>query len=135
MDRFLDIAKALADQTRCRIVMMLDAAGEPLCLCQIIDVLGLAPSTVSQHLSMLTRAGLVERRKDGRWHFFTLNDAASADARQALQWVRASLAGDATVAADIAKWRGSCDKDRSELAACYRLEAKETERELLRIES
>jgi len=135
VERFIDIAKALGDQTRVRILMMLDA-GEELCLCQIIDVLGLAPSTVSQHLSMLQRAGLVERRKEGRWHFFRpCRRGAPPEVRQAWRWVRAALDGDATIAADIERLCCACAKDRAELAECYRLTRKEHDDELLRVES
>ncbi len=119
MRHLTDIARALGDETRARIVMMLDA-GEELCLCQIIDVLGLAPSTVSQHLSLLGRAGLVLRRKDGRWHYFRLpRRGADPAVRDALRWVRAALADDPTVAADAARLSCACEKDRTELAACY----------------
>ncbi|NBB82196.1 MAG: metalloregulator ArsR/SmtB family transcription factor [Alphaproteobacteria bacterium] len=139
MDRLTDTARALADRTRVRTVMMLDGAGDELCLCQIIDVLGLAPSTVSQHLAVLYRAGLVERRKEGRWHFFKLPADPEPMVGNALDWARAALADDRQVAEDAAHLAGACKKDRRELAACYRTAPtttrKEPDDELLRIES
>jgi len=135
VERFTDIARALADRTRVRIVMMLDRAGDELCLCQIIEVLGLAPSTVSQHLAALYRAGLVVRRKEGRWHFFQLPAAPDPVVRDALDWARAALADDRQVAEDGADLACACEKDRSELAACYRTTRKDTDDELLRVES
>ena len=66
----LRITKALSDIQRLRILMIL-RAGE-LCVCQIIAVVGLAPSTVSKHLSILSAADLVDSRKDGRWAYYRL---------------------------------------------------------------
>jgi DNA-binding transcriptional ArsR family regulator len=59
--------KALADETRVRTLLSL-RQGE-LCVCQITELFGLAPSTVSKHLSILFQAGLVDSRKDGRWMY------------------------------------------------------------------
>jgi len=62
--------KALSDQGRLRALLLL-RNGE-LCLCQIIEILELAPSTVSKHMSILKQAGLVESRKEERWNYFRL---------------------------------------------------------------
>jgi DNA-binding transcriptional ArsR family regulator len=69
-----------------------------LCVCQITEVLGLAPSTVSAHLKELKRAGLVSERKDGRWVHFRLTESDTARS-----WVEAALstvAGDPQLEAD-----------------------------------
>ena len=79
MKALLEISRALGDETRIRALHSL-RDGE-LCLCQIIDLLELSPSTVSRHMEILFGAGLVERRKEGRWHFFKL--ASSLGARVA----------------------------------------------------
>ena len=44
--------------------------GGELCACQITELFGLAPSTMSKHLSILYQAGLVDSRKEGRWIYF-----------------------------------------------------------------
>jgi len=49
MFEFMNITKALADENRVRILMALNGRDE-LCVCQLIDMLQLAPSTVSKHL-------------------------------------------------------------------------------------
>ena len=66
----LDVLKALADETRLRALCAL--RGGELCVCQLIALLELAPSTVSKHLSILRSARLVESRKDGRWIYYRL---------------------------------------------------------------
>ncbi len=118
LDPVLEVARALADESRLRILASL-GHGE-LCLCQLVDLLDLAPSTVSRHLQQLRGAGLVERRKEGRWHWFRLaGDGAAPAAAAALDWVRASLAGDPS--ADEVERRVCCvrQKDLADLAACY----------------
>ncbi len=93
------IAKALADETRLRALMLL--AEGPLCLCQIVEILGLAPSTISKHMSILQQAGLVTSRKQGRWmHFAWSNDDSSPEVRQALEWINSTLCNDEQIRRD-----------------------------------
>jgi ArsR family transcriptional regulator len=99
MRELLAVTKALADENRVRAIGLLRK--RELCLCQIVEVLGLAPSTVSKHMSILHQARLVESRKVGRWAYFRLaEDDAPAEARQALDIVLASLARDKQGQAD-----------------------------------
>jgi ArsR family transcriptional regulator, arsenate/arsenite/antimonite-responsive transcriptional repressor len=99
MREFMNITKALVDENRIRALLAL-RKGE-LCVCQITELFGLAPSTVSKHLSILFQAGLVESRKDGRWIYYKLpgNDAPAV-VRGALEWVKKSLEGNSRVADD-----------------------------------
>ena len=79
MRELLAVMKALADENRLRIVAALE--GQELCLCQLVELLGLATSTVSRHASILQQARLVESRKQGRWTYFrTAEEAPSAAA-------------------------------------------------------
>ena len=79
MKQFLDITSALSDETRLRALLSL-REGE-LCLCQIIEILTLAPSTVSKHMSVLREAGLVTARKDGRWQYYQLAETTASPNR------------------------------------------------------
>lgn len=84
------MTKALADESRLRALALL-ANGE-LCLCQIVEVLGLASSTVSRHMAILNQARLVETRKEGRWAYFRLaDDEAPQAAQDAIQIVLTEL--------------------------------------------
>lgn len=76
-EQFIDITKALSDPQRVRALMSL-RQGE-LCVCQIIELLSLAPSTISKHMSILKQAGLVSSRKDSRWVYYRLTDANKCD--------------------------------------------------------
>ena len=68
LDRTLNAVKALANPARLRILAALER-GE-CCVCQLTAILGLAPSTVSAHLSELRRAGFLLDRKDGKIVFW-----------------------------------------------------------------
>lgn len=63
------VLSALSDVNRYRIVDLLALSGELTCGA-ICTALGLSPSLVSHHMSVLVDAGLIDRRKDGLW---TLN--------------------------------------------------------------
>ncbi len=95
----VNITKALADENRLRILMAL-RDGE-LCVCQVVAMLGLAPSTVSKHVYLLRQAGLVEARKDGRWvHYRLAGAGADKAARDAVRWVLRYLADDPQIVRD-----------------------------------
>ena len=66
----LRVFGALSDETRLRMLYAL-RHGE-LCVCQLIDLMGLSPSTVSKHLSILRDAGLLDSRKEGRWVYYRM---------------------------------------------------------------
>jgi len=86
MRPFMNITKALSEENRVRIILAL-RNGE-LCVCEIIALLGLAPSTVSKHMSILRQAGIVEGRKDGRWMYYRLaGEEAPDEVRGAISWV------------------------------------------------
>ncbi len=119
LSRVVTLSKALNDETRVRILAAV-GRGE-LCLCQIIELFGLAPSTLSKHVSLLASAGLLRRRKEGRWHYFRLaGDDASSEIRQALEWAMGSLGRDPRIREDARRLRLVLKKDPKEMAACYR---------------
>ena len=102
LDQFEHVGRAIADPTRIRILKMLEP--EELCVCQITAVLGLAPATVSKHLSTLRQAGLVAQRKSGRWVYYRLAERSSNPyGPKMLILVRDSLAEDETIAEDRRK--------------------------------
>jgi len=94
------ITKALSDKSRIRALLAL-RRGE-LCVCQIIALLGLAPSTVSKHMSVLKQAGLVISRKQERWMHYSLPKASdmSHKIRGALEWVFGALVRDESIKKD-----------------------------------
>jgi ArsR family transcriptional regulator len=114
MRAFLQVAKALADENRARVLLALRV--QELCVCQVTELLQLAPSTVSKHLSVLYQAGLVESRKKGRWmHYRLPGDHAPLAARASIQWAESLLAHDARVNQDAQQLKKILQTDPIEL--------------------
>ncbi len=114
MRDLMRITKALADETRIRALLAL-REGE-LCACQVTEVFGLAPSTMSKHLSILYQAGLVESRKAGRWAYFRLprKDSCSA-VSHALEWILAAAESQPRVKEDARVLKRIRKMDPSEI--------------------
>jgi len=96
LDRTVALARAFGNPARLRIATMLRTGD--LCVCQITEVLGLAPSTVSAHLRELRQAGVTNERKVGRWVYVRL-----ADEPGARPWIDSALtavAGDQQIKTD-----------------------------------
>lgn len=72
MQEFTRLFKALSDPNRLIILKILER--KPLCVCEITELLDLAVSTVSKHLSILREAGLISDEKDGKWVIYRLNE-------------------------------------------------------------
>ncbi len=99
MRDLMAVLKALADENRVRALVAL-GPGE-ICVCQLVELLGLAPSTVSKHMAILKHARLVNSRKEGRWMFYRLaGDDASVEARQTAALLARLLADDPQTSED-----------------------------------
>lgn len=61
--------KALADDTRLRILMLIVAETE-LCVCELTEALGLSQPKISRHLRLLKDAGLLQDRRQGQWVYY-----------------------------------------------------------------
>jgi DNA-binding transcriptional ArsR family regulator len=96
LDRTVALARAFGNPARLRIAAMLRTGD--LCVCQITEVLGLAPSTISAHLRELRQTGVTTERKVGRWVYVGLADEPGAG-----PWIDGALkavAGDQQITAD-----------------------------------
>jgi ArsR family transcriptional regulator, arsenate/arsenite/antimonite-responsive transcriptional repressor len=114
MRDLMAVTKALADENRVRILMALRP--KELCVCQIVELLGLAPSTVSKHMAILKQARLVDSRKAGRWMFYRLAEGeASVEAKEMTLLVSRLLAGDPRAREDAKRLRQIIKMDRDEL--------------------
>jgi len=111
------VTKALGDENRLRILHAL-RHGE-LCVCQLIALLGLAPSTVSKHLWILRQAGIVEHRKEARWMHYRLPDDPSPVVREALGWVLNALAKTDVARGDDERLAEILREDKESL--CHRM--------------
>lgn len=77
---------ALADPVRLRIILMLREREQ--CVCRLTEELGLSQGTVSHHMSILKRAGLVRDRRDpddSRWTYYALDASSVAYLQESLR--------------------------------------------------
>ena len=65
--------KALADPIRLRLINLIAQCGEA-CACDLPAALERAQPTISHHLSVLVKAGLLEREKRGKWAWFRVRE-------------------------------------------------------------
>lgn len=77
--------KALADPVRLRILSCVaSAAPGEVCVCDLPDVVGRSQPTISHHLGLLVKAGLLSREQRGRWAWFRVDDDRVEFLREAL---------------------------------------------------
>lgn len=104
VEQAVRIGKALDHPLRVRALAML-RDGE-LCVCELIEMLGLAASTVSKHMSVIADAGIVERRRDGRWTYYSLPNEPDSATEMALNLVMELVRDDPAVAEDRSRLAG-----------------------------
>jgi ArsR family transcriptional regulator len=71
-----EIFRALSDPHRVKIVNLLATRDEPVCVCNLVEPLGLSQPTVSHHMKKLLDAWLVDREQRSKWAYFSLNPDA-----------------------------------------------------------
>lgn len=103
----VDIFKALADDTRSRIALLITREGE-LCVCELTAALDLSQPKISRHLAQLRSQGLLADRRQGQWVFYRLHPNLAPWAISLLQSV---LAADARwLAADVTRLQAMADR-------------------------
>ncbi|MBU0568654.1 metalloregulator ArsR/SmtB family transcription factor [bacterium] len=71
MEKSLKLFKALSDETRLRLYLLL-LKGE-LCVCELVNILNMEQSRISHSLRILKEAGLVDNRREGQWIIYSVN--------------------------------------------------------------
>ncbi len=98
VDQVSRIGKALDHPLRIRALAALKE--QELCVCELIELFGLSPSTVSKHMSIVADAGLVDRRRDGRWTHYSLPVDPPEPVAHALAMVMSLVGDDPVILAD-----------------------------------
>jgi ArsR family transcriptional regulator len=80
---YVQMFKALADETRLKIINMLTESDE-LCACKIIENFNITQPTLSYHMRILTDSGLVVGNKDGSWIKYRINSEKLVELRSFL---------------------------------------------------
>ena len=69
-DKYKTVYKALSDQTRLKIMWLLNKIDSKICVSEIIEVFEENQYNVSKHLKILKNSGLVYEKREGRWVFY-----------------------------------------------------------------
>ena len=75
---YVQIFKALSDQTRLEIILMLSNV-EEMCACKILEKFEITQPTLSHHMKILSECGLVNTQKVGKWSHYSLNSEIISD--------------------------------------------------------
>jgi ArsR family transcriptional regulator len=78
MKPYVEALKALADETRLRIMRLLLVNQTAMCVCELVDSLEERQYNVSRHLQILEAAGLIAAEKDGRWVYYHVAESPDA---------------------------------------------------------
>ena len=94
----------MADETRLRIIHLIDQCGPDLCVCDMVAVLGLPQSTISRQLMRLRHLGIVSDSRDGMWINYSMNSALDTNTSHIIQALQLCWANDKTFVADKKKF-------------------------------
>jgi ArsR family transcriptional regulator len=98
MDELVKVFRGLADGTRLRMLGLL--MQRECCVCEVMAVLKVSQTRASRNLGLLHSAGLLRRRKEGLWSYYSLNPRLSGGMYTLGATLEALLAGQPAVQAD-----------------------------------
>ena len=99
MEADLEVFKACADETRLRVLFLLNE--RELCVCELVEVLGMPQGKISRHLGVLKRAGLVRDRREGTWIYYALQKADTGLKRRLADYLKKEGAHQPLVVQDL----------------------------------
>ena len=106
LDNTVTLMKALADETRLRILNLL--IERECCVCEVMQALAISQTRASRNLSQLYDAGLLEQRREGLWTIYYLSPGISVDYRRlVVDAVDRALSANDLAAADRSRLRVS----------------------------
>ena len=68
MSNIVAFSQALGDQTRWRIVQLI--IDQPMCVCEIADILQMPQSSVSSHVQVIKKAGMLDSERCEKWIYY-----------------------------------------------------------------
>ncbi len=101
MKESIAFAQALGDETRFRVLHLI--LEQWMCVCELADVLKLPQSTLSSHLQVIQKAGLLKSEKKGKWMFYRVGKSVRPLLTAVYDHFEISAATNKTLAGDAAK--------------------------------
>jgi ArsR family transcriptional regulator len=105
MKNLVHLFGLLSDETRMRIFMLLSS--RELCVCQLMGVLGISQPLISRNLALLSDAGLLEERREGKLIFYSARKDMPPSAREILRILKRELKDDKRLNEDLTS-AGEC---------------------------
>ncbi len=99
MKQFTNIFKLLSDEKRIRLLMILSE--EELCVCQLMGVMGDSQPLISHNLSLLSRDGFLDERKEGKLVFYKLKKDVEKAHRKIVRMLRELLKDNRKILNDL----------------------------------
>jgi ArsR family transcriptional regulator, arsenate/arsenite/antimonite-responsive transcriptional repressor len=96
--RIEGLFQVLADRTRLRLLNLM--SGQEICVCYLVEVLGISQPKISRHLARLRRAGLVEVRREGKWMHYRVSADGNPSVARLWEQVKPLFAEDAQMRHD-----------------------------------
>ena len=97
---------ALADRTRLRLLNLIN--GKEVCVCYLVEILGLSQPKISRHLAYLRRAGVAATRREGKWMHYRIVIPKDAGAARVLSETLSALSEDKAMQADLSRLSKAC---------------------------
>lgn len=99
----IDILKALADESRLRILSQV-FKGE-MCVCEIEHCLGLTQSNASRHLNVLKKAGVLDSYKNAQWTYYKISEEFINDNKELYDYLKIKVCTLPFYADDCSKFK------------------------------
>jgi ArsR family transcriptional regulator len=112
LDEAARLGKAIDHPLRVRAIAALRE--RELCVCELIEIFDLSPSTVSKHMSVIAESGLVNRRREGKWTYYSLPVTPEAYVKKVLSAVMELVEDDPTILRDRKRISNiTCSRERT----------------------
>ncbi len=97
--------QALANRTRLRLLNLI--ADQEVCVCYLVEVLGLSQPTISRHLAYLRRSGIVAARRQGKWMHYRIMPPENETVRRLLVEILHGFSADKMMQKERARLHGA----------------------------
>ncbi len=105
MKNLTRLFKLLSDETRVRMLMLLGS--RELCVCQLMGIIGISQPLISRNLSLLSAAGLLDERREGKLVFYSIAKDLPPATAEILRILKRELKGDKRLRGDM-RSMGDC---------------------------
>jgi ArsR family transcriptional regulator len=115
MNKFAKIMRVLSDPARLRILMVL--MKKELCVCQLMGILGISQPLVSRNLTLLSEAGFLQERKQGKLVFYSKKREMDQIRKKIVSLLKEALKSDSILAEDLRSLR-ACETFQKKAGRC-----------------